>query len=224
MWASEWGPAEDNWSTPWNTLALTLCATAMFGLAGAVPEQLVFDRHSIAAGELWRLFSAHWVHCDLQHALWNIAALAVLGCVFEARLGWRLPAALVAGMVAIDAWLWWGMPELARYCGLSGILNSLLAVALIQLWRDTRDPMVLLAAAGAVAKIVVESVTGTPVFTHTTWPSVPSVHAVGLIAGAVLAIRPKSKSLGLPAHPSRGIRSAGRQLRQIGAGFGQISG
>jgi len=178
---------------PWNTLALTALSTALFWLAGTAPDLLVFDRHSIAAGELWRLFSGHWVHGDTQHAVWNIAALAVLGVLFEARLGWRLPAGLVAGMVAIDAWLWWGMPELTRYCGLSGILNALLAVGLIQLWRDTRDPLVPLVGAGAVLKIAVEGALGMPVFTHIAWPSVPAVHAVGLVAGVLVAKRKRTR-------------------------------
>ena len=75
------------------------------------------------------------------------------------------------------------MPALTRYCGLSGLLNSLLAAGLCMLWRETRDPVVLLVAAGAVAKIAFEGLSGQAVFVDIAWPSVPSVHGVGFAAG-----------------------------------------
>jgi hypothetical protein len=42
---------------------------------------------------------------------------------------------------------------------------------------------VLLTAAGAVLKIVVEMHAGQALFTQTAWPSVPAAHAVGLLCG-----------------------------------------
>ena len=171
---------------PWITAGLVAISIALFQIAGPAPELFVYDRHSIAAGELWRLFTGHWVHSDAGHATWNIAALALLGVLFERSLGWRLVAALAVGTVAIDAWMWWAMPQLERYCGLSGILNALLAAGLIQVWRETRDPLLPLVGIGAVLKIVVEAAAGAAVFTHTAWPAVPVVHAIGLAAGPVV--------------------------------------
>ena len=77
------------------------------------------------------------------------------------------------------------MPALTRYCGLSGLLNSLLAAGLYMLWRETRDPVVLLVATGAVANIAFEGLSGQTVFADIAWPSVPSVHGVGFAAGLV---------------------------------------
>jgi rhomboid family GlyGly-CTERM serine protease len=173
---------------PWISFVLATLSTLLYWCGGGAPEALVFDRDGIAGGEFWRLVTGHWVHSDAQHAVWNIAALAVLGTLFESRLRWRLPAALLAGSAAIDGWMWWCMPGLARYCGLSGILNALLAVGLMQLWREQRDPLVVMVATGAVLKLVVEGATGTAVFTQTAWRAVPAVHAIGLAAGALLAI------------------------------------
>ena len=78
----------------------------------------------------------------------------LLGALFEPRLQWRLPLALLIGTVGVNAWLWWMEPALRYYCGLSGILNSLLIVGLLQLWRDCRDPLVLLTGVAAAAKIL----------------------------------------------------------------------
>jgi rhomboid family GlyGly-CTERM serine protease len=168
---------------PWRTLLLSAIAVAACLALGPAPEAWVFDRAAIAQGEWWRLLTGHWVHSDWQHARWDIAALIVFGLLFEARLGWRLPLALLVATFGVDAWLWWGDPDLHRYCGLSGILNGLLAAGLVQLWHDLRHPAVLLTAAGAVLKIVVEMHAGQALFTQTAWPSVPAAHAVGLLCG-----------------------------------------
>jgi predicted MFS family arabinose efflux permease len=73
------------------------------------------------------------------------------------------------------------------YCGLSGILNSLLFVGLLQMWHDHRHPLVALTAALALLKIAVEAASGQPLLTHTAWPSVPVVHAAGVLCGVVIA-------------------------------------
>lgn len=172
---------------PWRSLLLAAVAVAAFLVFGAAPEAWVFDRHAISQGEWWRLISAHWVHSDLEHASWDIAALLLFGVLFEARLQWKLPLALLVATVGVDAWLWWGDPTLGFYCGLSGILNGLLVVGLVHLWRDFRHPLILLTTVVAALKILVEINTGQALLTQTAWPSVPAVHAVGFLCGLVLA-------------------------------------
>ena len=172
---------------PWRTLFLGAGAIAAYLILGAAPEAWVFDRAAITQGEWWRLITGHWVHSDLEHAVWDIAALLLLGTLFEARLQWQLPLALLVATVGVDAWLWWGDPALQYYCGLSGILNSLLIVGLLQLWHDLRHPLILFTGVGAVVKIIVEINAGQALLTQTAWPSVPTVHAVGFLCGLVLA-------------------------------------
>jgi len=169
---------------PVTTLLLTVAALILWYAAGSAPAALVFDRGAIADGQWWRLISGHWVHSDASHALWNVSALAMVGALLEPTLRWRLPAALLVGMLAIDAWLWWGLPGMERYCGLSGILNTVLAAGVVALWRETRDPLVALVGFGAVLKVVAEMTLGQALFTHTAWASVPTAHAAGLLAGA----------------------------------------
>ncbi|MDH3527081.1 MAG: rhombosortase [Gammaproteobacteria bacterium] len=171
---------------PWRSFLLGTGAVAAYLILGAVPEAWVFDRAAIAQGEWWRLITGHWVHSDLAHAGWDITALLLLGALFEMRLQWRLPLALMIGTIGVDAWLWWGEPLLRYYCGLSGILNSLLIVGLLQLWREQRHPLVLLTGVGAAVKIIVEINTGQALLTETAWPSVPMVHAAGFLCGLVL--------------------------------------
>ena len=173
---------------PWRTLLLTVLALAAYQVPGAAPEFWVFDRTAIGRGELWRLVTGHWVHGDTEHALWDIGALALLGLVFEARLQGQLWLVLAVGTLGIDSWLWWSHTTLHYYCGLSGVLNSLLAMGLVQLWRDTRHPAVLITGVGAAAKICIEMMGKQSLLTQTAWPSVPEVHAVGFLCGLVLGL------------------------------------
>ncbi len=177
---------------PWRTLLLTCLALGLHLLAGPAPEAWVYDRASIRAGELWRLLTGHLVHADGSHALWDIVALLLLGTLLERRLGPWFTVSLAASVVSIDVWLWWGMPALERYCGLSGILNSLLATGLYELWRERREPLVVLIGVGAAAKIAVELLFGQALLTNTVWPSVPAVHGVGFVTGLAVAAAQRS--------------------------------
>ena len=171
---------------PWRSFLLGAGALAAYLVLGAAPEAWVFDRVAITQGDWWRLITGHWVHSDLAHAAWDITALLLFGALFEARLKWRLPLALLVATVGVDLWLWWGEPALLYYCGLSGILNGLLITGLLYLWRDLRHPLILLTAAGAALKILVEINVGQALFTQTAWPSVPTVHAAGFLSGLIL--------------------------------------
>jgi rhomboid family GlyGly-CTERM serine protease len=175
---------------PWRSLALGAAAAAAYLTLGPAPEGWIYDRGAIAHAEWWRLLTGHWVHSDPGHARWNITALMVAGIAFEARLGWRLLLALLLATAGVNAWLWWGEPGLQHYCGLSGILNGLLAAGLLQLWRDLRHPVVLLTACGVALKIVVEASLGQALMTQTAWPSVPATHAVGFLCGLAAAWMP----------------------------------
>lgn len=172
---------------PWLTLALAAMAILLYLLCGPSPADWVFDRAAIAEGEWWRLITAHWVHSDSAHAGWDIGALLLFGAVFEKRLQWRLPLGLLLASVAVAAWIWWGLPDLRYYCGLSGILNGLLVMGLASLWRDLRHPLILATGLVAVIKIALEVHLGQALLTQTAWMSVPSAHAAGFASGLLLA-------------------------------------
>ncbi|MCG6862020.1 MAG: rhombosortase [Chromatiaceae bacterium] len=193
---------------PWRTLTLSFLALVLYLSAGPAPETLVYDRTAIAGGDWWRLITGHLVHSDAEHALWDIAALALFGALFEGRLGGRVIASLALGILAIDAWLWWAMPELLLYCGLSGLVNALIAAGLWRLWEDSRDPLILWIGLAALAKIGLETVAGSALFTHTAWPGIPEVHAVGFAAGFAAALIAFPRS----AWERCLCRSSGRQV------------
>lgn len=187
---------------PWRTLLLAALALAAYGALGPAPDAWVFDRAAIGQGEWWRLITGHWVHSDTGHAFWDIAALVVLGVLFEPLLRARVFAALAAGTMGVDAWLWWSGAAPAYYCGLSGVLNSLLLTGLVALWHERPAPLVLLTGVGFLAKILVEWSVGAPLFTETAWTGVPAAHLAGFLSGLFLVVFWESPG---PRHFSRPI-------------------
>lgn len=173
-------------SLPWLTGLLVAFVILLWWGLGPAPEVLIFDRSAIATGEVWRLITGHLVHSDARHALWDIGALAAIGCLMEAQGRRRMMAALLAGVIAVDVCLWWFMPALERYCGLSGLLNALFVVALADLWKTHRHPLFPLAGLGLCVKLAVEIAAEQSLFVSTAWPSVPLAHLAGCMGGLAL--------------------------------------
>jgi len=183
------GKGRGSVSLPWLTALLVALAGFLWWSAGPAPEALVFDRSAIAGGELWRLITGHLVHGDAGHALWDIGALAAIGMMMEPQGRWRMAGALIAGIAAVNVCLWWFMPGLEYYCGLSGVLNALFVVALADLWKMYRHPVFLFGGLGLGAKLAVEITLSQSLFVSTTWPAVPLAHLAGCIGGlALLAV------------------------------------
>jgi rhomboid family GlyGly-CTERM serine protease len=168
---------------PWLTVLAVTVASGLWLSLEPVPEALIFDRSAIAGGEWWRLLSGHWVHSDGRHALWDIAALALVGGLVESSGRSRLALAAVVGSLSVAAAIWWQLPELERYCGLSGMLNSLFVIALGDLWQRGRQPVVLAAAVLLGAKLLAELAAGQSVLIDPLWPGVPLAHLAGLLGG-----------------------------------------
>ena len=129
---------------------------------------------AVAAGELWRLFTAHLTHFTLDHLVLDVLAFLVLGIACERRsprrTRWTLGlSALVisVGVLLID-------PQMQRYRGLSGLDSALFALLFASMLRDSmlRDrerkgkARLLLWIPGILflAKIGYEAVSGTAVF------------------------------------------------------------
>jgi len=173
---------------PWSTLTMAALALLLYLGAGPAAPAWVFDRAAVANGQWWRLVTGHLVHCDLSHLCWDVAGLMVLGWLFEDRFSHRQFLTIMAsGMVAVNAWLWWGQAPL-RYCGLSGLLNTLLAAGLIQQWRNSRSVLIPIVGFAATLKVAWEALHHKALFTATAWPAMPQAHAAGLSAGVMITL------------------------------------
>lgn len=198
---------------PWTTLILSAVMVGAHLLFGPASALWVFDRGAILEGELWRLLSGHLVHTDTEHLTLNLVAFLVLGGSLESLLGWpwwKHLGVLLVGSVAIDLAIFLFLPGLDLYCGLSGTLNALLTVLLVKGWSLTESPLYPLIGVGAVAKIIVEALLGTALFSSTAWPPLPLAHAAGFAAGLVfagcIASTLREGDEGLPSQSNRGAR------------------
>jgi rhomboid family GlyGly-CTERM serine protease len=167
------------------TLSLILL---LVGLYFWVPDRTLFyfSSEHIAHGESWRVVTGHLMHADIQHLLWNILGLAVLGTLLElhSQINWW--AALLVGIASVSTLLMSPFSQLDYYCGLSGVLNTLLLVVLWLEWRLTRSWLIVVITVGSIAKAVIEVSLGESLMTHISWPPYAWSHVAGLTGGLII--------------------------------------
>jgi rhomboid family GlyGly-CTERM serine protease len=167
---------------PLVTLAMALLSCSLMLLPAPMQEPLYFDLKAPIGIDVWGLFSGHWIHADHSHLLWNVTAFAILGSIIELHSRALLLWSLLIGTLFVDLLLISPLTDLQRYCGLSGVLNTLLGVTLCLCWRKTRSTWVLLIGALSIMKIVIELSNGQAIFTDISWPPFPLAHLAGLLA------------------------------------------
>jgi rhomboid family GlyGly-CTERM serine protease len=184
----------------WAIVALLVVCVALAAGGNELRDLGRYDRHAIESGEYWRLITGHLVHLGLGHLWPNLAALAIIGLlfddVFRAADWWRVSVVCVA---AIDIGLYVLDPSVAWYVGLSGVLHGFVAAgALALLMRRQAIGAVL--AIGLGAKLLFEQVVGPVPFTAESvgGPVVVAAHLYGsagglLIEAAAQAVRRRSR-------------------------------
>ena len=90
----------------------------------------IYNREALFS-QPWRLWTAHWVHLGVWHWVLNAAALALLPEIFL-RISWKHFLILwVMLPPLLSLALWFYLPNLLMYAGLSGVLHGLyLAIAM----------------------------------------------------------------------------------------------
>lgn len=147
---------------------------------------LYFDQNAVAGGTLYSLVSGHFIHSDINHWLWNCLAMLILGTIIEITSKRLLLCSLVSGIIAVDILLLSPLNQLNYYCGLSGVLNTLLMVALWIVWQQQRSKWVGISALLCIGKIIIEMNTQQSLLVHISWPPYPAAHMAGAISGAML--------------------------------------
>jgi rhomboid family GlyGly-CTERM serine protease len=176
----------------------------MITLHWLVPNKawLYFSAADILNGQVWRIVTGHIMHADLQHLLWNCLGLVVLGTLIEYRSRSMFLAALGLGIVSVSGLLLTPFAQLEYYCGLSGVLNTMLVVALWLEWKFTRSWLVVAIACGSIAKLAFELSQGISIISNISWPPYAWSHVAGLLAGlfVVTVFHPRSHDH-VPAGP-----------------------
>jgi len=177
-------------------LVAACAALLLLALTGEGGRALLrYDRAALAAGEAWRLVTAHLVHLDLRHALLNCLGLALMWALFARDYSPRQWLVIVAAsMAAIGAGLWLCDSTVEWYVGSSGVLHGIMAAGtLAQLRRGERTGWVLL---GFLAlKLAYEHWVGALPLAGAA--VVVDAHLFGVAGGGAAAafLRPRSGSL-----------------------------
>ena len=181
---------------------------------------LYFSATAIFQGEFWRLISGHFIHADLHHLFWNCLGLAVLGSLLEYRSKRMLLTALSTGIVFVNALLLSPYSQLDYYCGLSGVLNTLLLLALWLEWKSTRSWIIAVIALGAITKTLIEVSQGVSLMTHISWPPYVWSHVAGLIGGvSVISILSVFRGAEVAQYLNSGLAYVQDERYAAGAGM-----
>jgi rhomboid family GlyGly-CTERM serine protease len=173
-----------------------LGACALFGLIELAGDparnSLSFDRTALAAGEAWRVLSAHFVHLDAQHAALNALGLVLMWALFARDYSaTRWAAIYLCAMLAVSAGLWWLDPEVQWYVGASGALHGVMtAGTLAHLKRRDLDGWIL--AAFIIVKLSYEQIAGSMPFAGNA-NTIVDAHLYGAIGGLLPALVLKSR-------------------------------
>jgi rhomboid family GlyGly-CTERM serine protease len=155
---------------------------------------LRYDRDALAAGQWWRLLTGHLIHLGFEHAVLDVAGLALMWALFArdySARGWFMIIGL--SILGIDAGLWLLSSTTQWYVGSSGVLHGVLAAGTCaHLRRREADGWVL--ALLLIGKLLYEQTLG-PLPLTSGGAVIVDAHLYGAAAGAVAALllrgRPK---------------------------------
>lgn len=89
-------------------------------------ESWRFNRELVSQGDVWLLLSGHIAHLNWSHWMLNMAGLAIVAFFFSTHATCRQwTIVVVVSSCVISAGLWWLLPEIKNYVGLSGVLHGL---------------------------------------------------------------------------------------------------
>ncbi len=149
---------------------------------------LEYRREAVLAGEIWRLWSGHFVHYSTNHAAMDGLACLILAFAL-CRMGaghHLLPRmALIAPLISLA--LFFALPDMTRYRGASALAMALTAGLGVTLWQARpawRIGLFLLAVALAL-KIAADALSIAPLLSslpagvRVAWQA----HVAGLVSG-----------------------------------------
>ena len=165
-------------------LALIVSLDVLSAFGDRARLALRYDRGAIAAGEWWRLLTAHAVHLDVHHLILDELGLVLVWALFADAydaVDWLLICA--ASALAIGCGLWWLSPGVAWYLGASGVLHGAAAAGTVRhLAVRAWDRWIL--TVGLVLKIAHEQYA--QAVGHAAPLIVVDAHLYGAAAGAVV--------------------------------------
>jgi rhomboid family GlyGly-CTERM serine protease len=172
---------------------------------------LVYDRPAILSGEIWRMFTGHWVHFSTSHLVYDLLAFGIAGWIIESQklphFGWL--CLLAPWLISVVLLLF--EPQMKLFGGLSALATTAIVYLALHGLHDAGPWrwICLATLLGITGKIFFEMTSGRMMFATT--GNIPvAVSAASHISGAVIAglfygmsapARHRKQTLILPAQP-----------------------
>jgi rhomboid family GlyGly-CTERM serine protease len=169
---------------------LLTCALLLLPELGGDSGRLLlrYDRIGLAAGQWWRLLTAHVVHLDFEHALLNSLGLILMWALFARDFRPRQWLLILAGAIAaIDAGLWLRDSTVLWYVGSSGALHGVMGAGTLAHVRR-RDLDAWLLGPFLLIKLTYEQLSGALPFVSAPGGVVVDAHLYGALGGLAVAL------------------------------------
>ena len=140
--------------------------------------------------EIWRWWTAHWVHVGWIHYALNMIAFACLPFIFPHVKNRYLIGLILLLPPLVSLSFYFCIPEIEAYAGLSGILHGLYgATAIYFLKFKSERKFAMLVIALALLKVFWENFIGSLETSQLIGsPVLIEAHWIGLVWGVVLAL------------------------------------
>ena len=99
-----------------------------------------YNRDAIANGEYWRLITGHFIHLNDVHLLLNMLGVGLVLMLFDNVLAiWQWLVVLLASAFIISVLMYFNLPQVQGYVGLSGVIHGLYVLATMQLLAQPKE-------------------------------------------------------------------------------------
>jgi rhomboid family GlyGly-CTERM serine protease len=157
---------------------------------------LRYERQEILSGQVWRIFTGHFVHLGWQHLLVNLAGLVLTYFLFSNYLQGRLGLfVFIAITFGVSTGLIIFSPEVVWYVGLSGVLHGILIystlIAAFEFRRESKKLFLYIFLAIILLVKISYELLIEPLPTSAVLNSfkiISEAHLYGVVSGVILAV------------------------------------
>lgn len=172
-------------SWPVLTFLILVLSTLIFSFP-QLASVFIFDREAVMQGQIWRFFSAHFVHFTGTHLVYNLSVFTVAGWIVERKSRFHFGVLCVLMALGISLALLLLKPAMSSYGGLSGLVCGLIFYAAL---IGVREPSPWRTISGLVIffmpiKIILEIYNGGSILPYpgqTTFVTMPISHVGGML-------------------------------------------
>lgn len=151
-------------------------------------DQFIYWRVDIFP-EIWRLWTAHWVHVGWIHFALNMLAFMCLPFIFPRARVWHFVALLLVLPPLISLSFYYFLADIEAYAGLSGVLHGMFtAIAIVHLLYRKERMFASLVLFLILGKLIWENTFGESATAELIGsPVLVEAHLLGVIWGIVIA-------------------------------------